>query len=88
MSDNDNLAVAPCPLQDPLKHWIEIQLLGEDDQPVPYEAYELVLPNGSKVEGQLDSQGLARVDVIRTQGTCKVRFPELDKDAWEVISPK
>ena len=34
--------------------------------------------------GTLDNNGFARVDGI-DPGTCKITFPELDKDAWEKI---
>ena len=33
-------------------------------------------------DGTLDEKGHARVDHI-DPGTCKVTFPNLDKDAWE-----
>lgn len=61
--------------------WIEIQLLGEDDQPIPGERYRIELPDGSVREGQLDDRGLARVDGI-DPGSCVVTFPRLDEEAW------
>ncbi|MBL8212133.1 MAG: hypothetical protein JNK87_15560 [Bryobacterales bacterium] len=64
-------------------HWVEIQLLGEDDKPIRWERYTVVLPDGTKVEGYLDEEGLARVDGIETPGECQVSFPDLDQDAWE-----
>jgi hypothetical protein len=85
---NANQATVSCPASNHPQYWIEIQLFGEDDRPVAFESYELVLPDGSIVQGQLDADGLARVDAIQTNGICKCRFPELDKDAWELISPK
>ena len=36
----------------------------------------------SNREGTLDEKGLARVEGI-PEGSCKVTFPDLDKDAWE-----
>lgn len=62
--------------------WIEIELVDEEDNPVPGEKYKITLPDGSVAEGTLDEKGLARVDGIEP-GTCKITFPELDKDAWE-----
>jgi type VI secretion system secreted protein VgrG len=62
--------------------WIEIELVDEDDQPVPGEKYEINLPDGSVASGTLDEKGLARVEGI-DPGTCRVTFPDLDKDAWE-----
>lgn len=66
-------------------HWIEIVLVGEDDQPVPGEAYEIELPDGRIRRGRLDVEGKARVDGIARAGACKVRFPELDQDAWSPL---
>lgn len=64
--------------------WIEIELVDEDDQPVPGEKYRVTLPDGSTVaEGTLDQNGYARVDGIEEPGNCKVTFPNLDKEAWE-----
>jgi uncharacterized protein (DUF2345 family) len=64
------------------KSWIEIELMDEQDEPVPGESYEITLPDGSVATGTLDGKGFARVDGIEP-GTCKVTFPNLDKDAWE-----
>lgn len=64
------------------KSWIEIELVDEANAPVPGEAYEITLSDGSVAKGTLDGKGFARVDGIEP-GTCKVTFPELDKDAWE-----
>jgi len=64
------------------KNWIEIELLDEEDNPVPGEKYKITLPDGKVKTGTLDQNGFARVDGI-DPGTCKVTFPDLDKDAWE-----
>jgi hypothetical protein len=64
------------------KSWIEIELVDEEDQPVPGERYKIELPDGSVAEGTLDEKGFARIDGM-DPGTCKITFPELDKDAWE-----
>ncbi len=43
----------------------------------------ITLPDGSTVAtGTTDEKGRARVEGI-DPGTCKVTFPELDKDAWK-----
>lgn len=62
--------------------WIEIELIGEDDSPIPGEPYELTLPDGSVASGTLDEKGFARIEGFEP-GTCQVCFPRLDKDAWE-----
>jgi hypothetical protein len=64
------------------KTWIEIELVDEAGEPVPGESYEITLPDGTTTKGTLDGQGFARVEGI-DPGTCKVTFPNLDKDAWK-----
>lgn len=64
--------------------WIEIALVGEDDEGIPGEKYKITLPDGSVAEGTLDEKGCARVEGFE-KGTCKVCFPDLDKEAWEKI---
>lgn len=68
-------------------HWMEIELLGEDDQPIPDEKYKVILPDGSVKEGNLDRQGWALVESGSLED-CKVTFPDLDKSAWEFIETK
>ena len=77
-------AVQNCPLagkQDP-PHWLEIELVGEDNVGLPWECYRVTLPNGEEVTGYLNEKGLARFEQIRPGGMCLIRFPDLDKDAW------
>ena len=62
-------------------YWIEIELIDENDHPVPGEPYKIQLPDGSIATGSLDQNGFARVDGIDS-GTCQVTFPNLDKDSW------
>ncbi len=62
--------------------WIEIELVDEEDQPVPGERYEITLPDGSVARGTLDQYGFARVDGI-DPGNCRITFPRLDQEAWE-----
>jgi hypothetical protein len=72
-------AVQPCPLP---KHWIEIELIGEDGKGVPDQAYVIVAPDGKEYPGCTDARGYGRLDGI-PGGNCKVSFTELDQDAWE-----
>jgi hypothetical protein len=72
-------AVQSCPLV-----WIEIELVDEENGPVPGERYRIELSNGSIREGSLDSEGRARCEGI-PRGNCNITFPDLDKDAWERI---
>ena len=65
--------------------WIEIELVDDEKNPVPGEAYRITLPDGETVaEGALDEKGFARVDGIDS-GTCQITFPDLDQDAWEKV---
>ena len=69
--------------QDPTKvSWIEIEMVDEEDEPVPGVAYSIKLPDGTEATGTLDSNGFARIDGIEP-GQCEVSFPNLDKSAWE-----
>jgi len=63
---------------------IEIELVGEDDEGIPGEKYKITLPDNSVAEGTLNEKGFARVEGLE-KGTCKVCFPDLDKEAWEKI---
>jgi len=66
------------------KSWIEIELVGEDDKPIPGEKYKITLPDDTIAEGTLDEKGFERIDGIES-GTCQITFPNLDKAAWEKI---
>lgn len=75
-------AIQPCPRSLPPLHWIEIELLGEDNGPIPWEEFRIVPPHGQAIKGYLDENGWARVDGLRDAGACEVSFPQLDKEAW------
>jgi hypothetical protein len=62
--------------------WIEIELMGANDEPIPGEKYKITLPDDSVAEGTLDENGFARVEGFE-KGTCRVTFPELDGNSWE-----
>lgn len=64
------------------KSWIEVELVGEDDKPIPGEKYEIKLPDDTVATGTLDDKGFARIEGIEP-GDCKICFPNLDKEAWE-----
>ena len=84
-SQNDN---ADDEEEEPVElKWIEIELVGEDDKPIPGERYEIEMPDGTVKKGTLDQNGWVRVEGIDPeQGTqCKISFPELDEEAWELI---
>jgi type VI secretion system secreted protein VgrG len=63
-------------------HWIAIELIDELGKHVPYEDYRITLPDGTVIEDSLDKKGRAKITGI-DQGTCKVSFPNRDKDVWK-----
>ncbi len=67
-------------------HFVEISLVDMADAPVPGERWKIELPDGTVRQGVLDGKGRARIDGLKTGGTCKVTFPNLDQDAWEGIA--
>ncbi len=78
----------PCPSSEPTREpsdsWIEVSLIGEDDQPVVGERYRIELPDGSAIEGTIGASGVVRLEGIDPE-TCRVSFPELDASAWERV---
>ena len=66
----------------PPTHWIEIELVDEDGDPCPGEKYIVTCPDGSEKTGVLNQLGFSRVP-LEQPGTCKVSFPNLDKESWE-----
>jgi hypothetical protein len=69
-------------LRDEGQDWIAIALIREDGRPWPGAGFEVILPDGKSVAGNLDQRGRVRIEGIGS-GTCRVRFPTLDRDAWE-----
>lgn len=63
-------------------HWIQIELINMEDQPVPNEAYKIELPDGEIREGRLDDKGRAYIGGLKVAGQCKVCFPEIDTKEW------
>jgi hypothetical protein len=64
------------------KHFVAIQMVDAEGKPVAGEDFKITLPDGTVQEGTLDTKGKARIDGL-DPGTCKVTFPNLDKDSWE-----
>jgi type VI secretion system secreted protein VgrG len=67
--------------------WIAIQLVDEDGEPVAEASYEVTLPDGSVRTGKLGGDGRAEERGVQA-GTCQVRFPELQDEAWEFLETK
>lgn len=75
-------APTPAPPVSPDKtHWIAIELVDELGKHVPYEDYQVTLPDGTIIEDSLDRRGHAKITGI-DPGTCKVSFPNRDAESW------
>ena len=72
------------PLATP-KTWIAIQLLGEDDLPIPGARYWIKLPDESVREGRLDGKGYAYFGDL-DPGQCEIRWSDLDDGAVTPMS--
>ena len=77
---------SPVQVTQTTRHWIAIELVGEDGSPIPDEPYSVELPGGRLCSGRLDQRGSARIDNIEGAGMCHVSFPRLDGAAWEAAT--
>ena len=69
--------------EDQKSAWIEIVLVDMDGNPMPGVKYRITPPGaGEPKEDFLDEYGRGGYQQIE-QGTCKITFPDLDKDSWE-----
>ena len=69
--------------EDEEKTWIEIEPVAEDGLPVAGEYYRITLPDGKTIaQGMIGLDGAEIMSGI-DQRTCKITFPNLDKDGWE-----
>jgi len=76
--------IAEAPAADPVStHFLEIELLDEEDQPIPNEQYRVTFPDGTVREGRLDANGLGRFPNLPSDGDCQVSFHVLDQAVWE-----
>ncbi len=64
------------------KHWIAIELVDDDNRPVPGENYRIKLPDGTEIEDSLNDKGRAKITGL-DPGTCKVSFPNRDAKDWK-----
>ncbi len=66
--------------EEPETSWIEIELKDDQGNPIPYERFEVKLPNGRVRRGSLDRNGLAHI--ASPPGECEITFPNLDQEGW------
>jgi hypothetical protein len=65
------------------KTWVEFVLVDMEGKPVPGVRYRVHLPaEETPHEGVLNNLGQAGFYEIEP-GTCRITFPDLDKDAWD-----
>ena len=76
--------VEPCTPSEhaPGDRWLEIELVGDDGQPIVGERYRVVTDDGRTIEGVLGEAGRVRIEGLDA-AKCRVGFPDLDGDAWE-----
>jgi len=77
--------VQSCPKDSGPVYWIEIELVDENGDPVPWQEYRLITSAGEQIKGFLDDKGWSRVDNLQQGGNCQVGFPSLDEDAWQFV---
>ncbi|PRP91451.1 hypothetical protein ENSA5_55680 [Enhygromyxa salina] len=73
----------PSPMFDEQPHWVELCLVGENEEPIPGVRCEVTLPSGKVVRRRSDRHGLVRIEGITTPGACSLTLPDLDQNAWE-----
>jgi type VI secretion system secreted protein VgrG len=68
---------------DPVKtHWIEIEVVDQDGNPLRGKFYRIKTPNGQVAESFTDEHGKAKIEHIDS-GTCEISFPEIDENDVE-----
>lgn len=65
----------------PVTTWIEIELIDENDAPVPAESVLVVEPSGATRRLTTGDKGIARLEGLEP-GTCDVSFPRIDGREW------
>jgi hypothetical protein len=63
-------------------HFIIVELVGENGEPIPNELCKITLPGGDVIERETNSEGKVEEYNIE-EGDCVIEFPELDMEAWE-----
>lgn len=66
-------------------HWIELQLVDEEELPVPNLECVVALPDGGTRRLVSDDMGRIWVEGIQSPDDCMISFPALDAEAWEVV---
>ncbi|MEM7155652.1 MAG: peptidoglycan-binding domain-containing protein [Myxococcota bacterium] len=64
-------------------HWLEVVLVGGEDQPIAGARFQLDTGDGNPEEHRLGDDGRCRVEGL-PPGRHQVSFPDLDASAWEL----
>lgn len=67
------------------RHFIEVRLVDEDENPRDGERFRVVLADGTEISGRLDRNGVTRIPDV-PGGPCRWSFPELHPDEWDMAS--
>ena len=65
-------------------HWIEFQLVDQDNHPVPGEPYKVLLPDQSIMTGTVDNNGKVRFESI-VSGQASICFTGMDEKEWRPL---
>lgn len=63
--------------------WVEVVVVGEDDEPCANLEYEIELSDGRLRRGRTNEHGILRYEGI-PEGTCKVQLTSLDAAVWDL----
>ncbi len=58
------------------KDWVEIELIDDNDEPIPDVEYEITLPDGTKQSGKLDSEGRVKIEDV-PPGKFVIKYKDL-----------
>ncbi len=81
----ESVAPVPVPLEPEEDHWIEVLVVGEDDEALVGIECAITLPDGKVVRRKTNRDGLVRLEGISNPGQCDISFPALDAEAWESL---
>ncbi|WP_394829015.1 carboxypeptidase-like regulatory domain-containing protein [Pendulispora albinea] len=72
------------PRQEPVtEDWVGLRIVDQNGRPVPGVQYRITLASGATIEGEVDSNGKARIEGL-SPGPCSIACPDLDGRAWDL----
>lgn len=83
VSESESPAITPSQLRELREeHWIEVEFVDDDKQPVPNIQVLLIHDNGDEKPLRSDTEGRVRWAPIRP-GNVAIRLPDLDAELWK-----